>query len=79
MKVTLTGLKPDHRYAVYVETDTVADADIGAHSNITYTRTKPYSECPRMSVSCKLYTHVVTLLKTRLSYFFYELNTYSLN
>uniref|UniRef100_A0AAU0MVQ7 receptor protein-tyrosine kinase n=1 Tax=Gecarcinus lateralis TaxID=6769 RepID=A0AAU0MVQ7_GECLA len=43
MTVTLTGLKPNHRYAVYVETDTVADADIGARSNITYTITKPYN------------------------------------
>lgn len=44
LNVSLMGLKPNHRYAVYVETDTVADADIGARSNITYTITKPYSE-----------------------------------
>ncbi|XP_063875014.1 insulin receptor-like isoform X2 [Scylla paramamosain] len=43
MEETLTGLKPDHRYAVYVETDTVADADIGARSNISYTTTMPYN------------------------------------
>uniref|UniRef100_A0AAU7YU79 receptor protein-tyrosine kinase n=1 Tax=Eriocheir sinensis TaxID=95602 RepID=A0AAU7YU79_ERISI len=43
LSVSLTGLKPNHRYAVYVETDTVADADIGARSNITYTITKPYN------------------------------------
>ncbi|MPC07899.1 Insulin-like receptor [Portunus trituberculatus] len=44
MEETLTGLKPDHRYAVYVETDTVADADIGARSNISYITTMPYSQ-----------------------------------
>ncbi|XP_045102910.1 insulin receptor-like isoform X2 [Portunus trituberculatus] len=43
MEETLTGLKPDHRYAVYVETDTVADADIGARSNISYITTMPYN------------------------------------
>ena len=44
MEETLMGLKPDHRYAVYVETDTVADADIGVRSNISYTITMPYSQ-----------------------------------
>nr|XP_053627664.1 insulin-like growth factor 1 receptor [Cherax quadricarinatus] len=39
----LEGLKPDTSYAVYVQTDTVADADKGAKSNISYIKTNPYN------------------------------------
>ncbi|KAK7075325.1 hypothetical protein SK128_012426, partial [Halocaridina rubra] len=36
----LKGLMPATRYAVYVETDTIVEADSGARSAISYTKTQ---------------------------------------
>jgi len=44
VSVRLVDLEPDTQYAVYVQTDTVVDAEVSAISNINYNKTHPYSE-----------------------------------
>lgn len=45
IKTHLEGLKPNTQYALYVQSDTVVDADSGVRSEISYITTLPHSKC----------------------------------
>ncbi|XP_042877824.1 insulin-like growth factor 1 receptor isoform X1 [Penaeus japonicus] len=65
----IEDLEPATKYAIYVQTDTVVDAAIGARSNISYTMTLPFnpSKPPNVKVTDKTDRSMTVMWTTPLS------------